>query len=110
MPGFHLIRIDFFSFLVALVVSIIMGIFLEPIQVSRKGTIRKVVFLGRSLKNIDGESELMLTIARWRTKCVGTTTEIPESLLIICTTISAYDDERTIKFFFEIFCEEHECK
>ena len=61
-----------------------------------------VVGLCRRIEYVDRESELVFTIPRWRTECVGTLSEIPHPLLVARTSIPTDDDEGSREIFLEI--------
>lgn len=51
----------------------------------------------------------MLTEARRCTEGIGTSTEIPEPLLIRSTSVSTDNDERSFELFIEVASEDSEC-
>jgi hypothetical protein len=105
VPWLNLIVIDFFAILVALMPSVSVCIFLEPFDIFPIVLILHIViFIGR-VEDIDREPELMFTRS-WRSaESIGTSTEIPESLLIVCTSICTDNRKRDSEVFMEILRE-----
>ena len=90
MPGFDLVFIDFFSFLVALVPSIEVSIFTEPGDITSEFCICEVVVLRTCVEEVDRETELMFAVSSWCAESVTTSSEVPEPLLIGGTSVATY--------------------